>query len=245
MRRKAPHGAKRLLASLPQLQSLDVVARDLHAPRTARNADLSHDLQVRADAGVEPVELDQQNRLRILWIARRIDRRLDHTDRRTIHELKRGWNDSRCDDGRGHARRFVHRHEVGEQRAHGLRFLRQVEGDGESETEAPFGADERPAQIVSVVLAEFASQLDDLTARQNDGYRQDVIERNSVLEAVRAARVFSHVAADGAGRFTRRIRRVQKAVRRDVLVESKVDDSRLDRRATILDVERDYLFQAM
>ena len=137
------------------------------------------------------------------------------------------------------------RHEVGEQRAHGLRPLRQLDGDVESETEAPFGADERPAQIVSVVLAEFAPQLDDLSARQNDGHRQHVIERDSVLEAVRAARVFGHVAADGARRFARRIRRVQQTVWCDVLVESKVDHSRLDCRATILDVERDYLLQAM
>ena len=142
-------------------------------------------------------------------------------------------------------RRFIHRHEVSEQRAHGLRLRRELYGDVESDPEATFGSNECSPEIVSITLAELAAKLDDLAAGQKDSHRQDVIERDTVLEAVGTTRILSDVPTNRASRFARWIRSVEQSMCRDVLVESEVHDPGLNGGATVLDIERDDLLETV
>ncbi len=59
MRRQASHRSKCLLSSLPELHALRVVARDLHIPRAAIEADPPHGFEVRRNASLQSVELDE------------------------------------------------------------------------------------------------------------------------------------------------------------------------------------------
>src|SRR5450756_2749562 len=88
MRRETAHRSKCLLPALPELHALRIVARNLHVPRSAIEADPPHRCEVRRDTGFESVELDEKNGLRIPRIARGINGIFHHADRRTIHELQ-------------------------------------------------------------------------------------------------------------------------------------------------------------
>ena len=59
----------------------------------------------------------------------------------------------------------------------------------------------------------------------------------AVLEAMRAAGVFGHVAADGADRLRGRIGRIEIAVAGDALGDAGIDDAGLDHHARIGDID--------
>ena len=58
----------------------------------------------------------------------------------------------------------------------------------------------------------------------------------AVLQAMRAAGVFRHVAADGAHRLRRGIGRIEVAVCRDALRNMRIDDARLNDHVAVGDV---------
>src|SRR6266481_4621056 len=240
-----PHGPKRLLSSLPQLHPLRIIARHLHIACASIDADPPHSFEIRRDASLEPVEPDKEDRLRIPRIARGVDGILDYTNGRTIHELQCRWYDPGGDDRGSHVRRGVDRHEISEQSPHRLRLGSELDGDVQSEPEAAFRSNERATQIVAIALADLAAKLDDLTTRQDDRQRQNMVECDAVLEAVRTTSVLSDIAANRARRFARRVRRVQQPVRRDVLIEPQIYDTGLEGGASIVDIERDDLFETV
>src|SRR5438128_1868773 len=245
MGRQTSHRSNCFLPSLPELHSLGLVARHFYVPRSAVKTDSSHGLEICRDAGFEPIELDEENRLGVPRIAGSINRVFHDSNGRAIHELQRSRNDSRRDDRGCDMRCRIHRHKIGEERPHGLRLWRELYRYFEREPETSLRSDESSAEIVSVALADLAPQLDDLTARQNDRHCQDMIERDAVLETVRTASVFCDVATDRARSFARGIRSVKQTMRRDVFVEPKIHDAWLDGGAAVFDVERDDLLESM
>ncbi len=83
--------------------------------------------------------------------------------------------------------------------------------------ECSLRADERAEQVGPVRVERLAAELDDLAVGQNDLEPRDVVDGEAVLEAVRAAGVLRHVAADRADLLARRIGCVEEPVRRDGL----------------------------
>ena len=77
-------------------------------------------------------------------------------------------------------------------------------------------------------IERLAAELDDLAVGEHDGQAGDVVDREAVLEAVGAARVLGHVAADRADLLARGVGRVEEAVRRDGARHVEVRDPRLD-----------------
>ena len=67
-----------------------------------------------------------------------------------------------------------------------------------------------------------------MAVRQHDLEREHVGRRDAVLEAMGPARVFGHVATDGARRLARGVGSVQQAVRGGGGREPRVHDARLD-----------------
>jgi hypothetical protein len=159
------------------------------------------------------------------------------TNHRSVEKLERGGHDSRCDYRGRHFRRRVNGQEIGEHRPDHLRSRDQAHRDVERNAETSLRSDERSAKIVSIPFAFLGAKLHDLPVRKNRGNRENVVERDSVLETVRTAGVFGHVPADGAGRLARWVRGVYQSHRSDRAIEPEIDDSRLDLRATVLDVD--------
>src|SRR5438477_10057516 len=82
-----------------------------------------------------------------------------------------------------------------------------------------------------------AAQLHHAPVRQRHLEGEHVRGRYAVLEAVRAARVFGHVAADRAGGLTRRVGRILQPVRRGGEGETDVDDPWLHHRQPVAGVD--------
>ena len=149
-------------------------------------------------------------------------------DREAVHHLDRGRQDPGGDDrGHGLAGR-VGRAERRQLRRHRLRLAEDAQRDLGRDPERPLGADEGAEQVGAVRVERLAAELDDLAVGEHDGQARDVVDGEAVLEAVRAARVLGHVAADRADLLARRIGRVEEPVRRDGARDVEVRDARLD-----------------
>src|SRR5688500_7735025 len=245
MRREPAHRAERFLSSLPQSEPPGVVARDLHVARAPIEADALHFGDAGIDSSFQTIELEQEDRFGVARVTGRINGLLDDPNRRSVHELQRGGDNSRSDDCLRNAGGVVDGEKISEQGANRLRTGHEPDRYVERKSEAAFGSDECPAQIVAIPLPDIASELDDIAARKNNRHRQDVVQRHPVLEAVGPTRVLGHIPTNGARDFTGRIGGVEQTVRRDVLVETELHDAGLDCRAAVLDVDRDVLIETV
>jgi glycolate oxidase len=86
-------------------------------------------------------------------------------------------------------------------------------------------------------LPQVLRRIDELTVRQDELRREHVVDREAVLEAVRAAGVLRDVAADRAHLLRRRVGRVVEAGVGDRARDVEVGDPRLDDDLAALDVE--------
>ena len=150
-----------------------------------------------------------------------------------IHHLERRRYDPAGDDCRDRFAGRADAREVGEQGADRAGQRRQAYGDLRRDPEVALGADKEPDQIWSPGLTTRAAQLDDRAVGEQDLEREDVICRDAVLEAVRAAGILGDVAAHSARRLTRGIGRVLETVRFRRGAEFRVDDAGLDHRAPV------------
>ena len=157
------------------------------------------------------VELDDQHRAG----ARRVagcDRGLDRLERERVHHLDRRRQDPGRDDVRDRIARGVGRLEPREQRSNRLGYAQYAHDDPHGDAERALGADERAEQVGPRVVAR---ERDELAVGQDDVDGEHVVDREAVLEAVRAARVLGDVAADRADLLARRVGRVEEAVAGD------------------------------
>ena len=83
------------------------------------------------------------------------------------------------------------------------------------------------------------AQAHDLPVHQDHFHTQHVVGGKAVFQAMHAARVFSHVAADGAGDFRRRIGRVVKAFIGNGVGDAHVGDARLHHGASVVVIDVD------
>ena len=113
------------------------------------------------------------------------------------------------DDGRHRVPGVPGRLEEGHERAHRLGRGHDADGDLRRHAERALRADEDAAQVVAGQVELLAAQLDDRAVGQHDLQAADVVRGEAVLEAVRAAGVLGHVAADRAHDLRRRVGRVE------------------------------------
>src|SRR5881296_1307694 len=160
-----------------------------HGARSVRAEDVRDRVRVRRHGFLAAaVELDQQHRGGITWVARRVHRIFHGIDARLVHHLQsRGHDAARDHGGHGLARR-AQCVEVGEQRADGTRHGQQAHPDAGRDSEVALRADEQPHQIGAPRLAARAAELDDLPVGQHDLQSEHVGRRHPVLETVRPTR---------------------------------------------------------
>src|SRR5205085_1609384 len=112
------------------------------------------------------------------------------------------------------------------------------------DAERAFRADEDAEQIVARRFRTRAAEIDHLAVAQDDARAEDVIGRRTIFQTVYAACVLRDVAADGAGRVTRRVGHVVEAVRRDGTRELRVDETGLDDGEPVLVINLQYAAHA-
>ncbi len=95
----------------------------------------------------------------------------------------------------------------------------------------------RPSKIVALRIEIVAAEFDDLAIHQHHLDFQDVVGRDAVFEAMRAAGVHGDVAADGAGELARRIGRIEEARVSHRVRNGEVGDARLHGRRAVVKID--------
>ena len=182
------------------------------ATRTSLQPAFSHScadlVEGRLELGLRPVELDEQRRAGVERPAR-VGHGLRGADREVVHHLDGARHDARRDDVRHRVPGVAGGLEEGHERAHRLGRGHDADDDLRRHAERALGADEDPAQVVAGQVELLAAQLHDRAVGEHDLQAAHVVGREAVLEAVRAAGVLGHVAADRAHDLRRRVGRVE------------------------------------
>ena len=119
---------------------------------------------------------------------------------------------------------------------HALRIAREPHPDLGDDAERAFAADNRADQVGPRRILGRPADLHDLAVGRDQLHAQHVVDRDAILERVRPAGIRGHVAADRARPLARRIGRVVKAGARQVLVQRRVHDARLDHGVAIAQI---------
>ncbi len=128
-----------------------------------------------------------------------VDEVLGRLDGEPVHHLQAGGDHARGDDRPHRIPRLAHVVEGGQQ---GLGLLgqgEQAQGGLDDHPQHALGAGHQGEQIVARGIQGLAAQGEALAGDGDHLELEDVVHRQAVLEAVHAAGVFRHVAADGAG----------------------------------------------
>jgi hypothetical protein len=86
--------------------------------------------------------------------------------------------------------------------------------------------------------------MHEIAVRQHRFHREHMVNGETVLQAVRAAGVFRHVAANRAHLLTGRIRRVVKAMRGDLTCDLEIGDAGLDGDTAVRNVDIENTIQS-
>ena len=192
------HRPEGVLAALPQQGPLGLVGRHPHAGRAVGRGDGRHPLGLDLRSGVHAVHLDQQHRGGVPGVPGPHEV-LDDGHRPGVHQLHGrrhhavGYN--RADGGRG-------RGHVGVGGQHGLdrgRVGGEAHGHRGGHPAQALGADEGAPQVVAVRLGLQPAQHHRLAVGEHHLHRGHMGAGDAVGQAVGAAGVVGHVAADGAG----------------------------------------------
>jgi hypothetical protein len=86
-----------------------------------------------------------------------------------------------------------------EQRARTLGLFQQADGDFGDDPEQAFGSGHDAEEVIATAVEIFAAEAEDFAAHQHDFAAEQVVGGHAVFQAMHAAGIFRHIAADGAG----------------------------------------------
>ncbi len=141
---------------------------------------------------------------------------------RLVHHLEAGRNDAGGDHVGHRVAGFAHVVEAGHDAAREQRLGDELDGHFGRHGEHALAADHGGQQVVAGHVERVAAEGDGLALGREALHLEHVVHRQAVFEAVHAARVLGHVAADGAGDLAARVGRVVEAVRRGGLADREV-----------------------
>ena len=166
-----------------------------------------------------------------------MDEFLGGMDRRLVHHLHAAGDDAGADDAR-HALAGVFRARKADQhRARGLRLLQDAHRDLGDDAEQSLRAGDDADQVVAAGVQVLAAEPDHLAADQHHLQPQDVVGRHAVFQAMHAAGILRHVAADGAGDLRGRVRRIIEAGVRHRVAHGEIGDAGLHHRDAVVVVD--------
>ena len=236
--RDAADRRKRRLAAQPEPGALVVIGAGPQRGGAQAPRDVGNALDQFVHLGRRAVQLDDQKRLGIHRVTR-ADERFGGVNSGAVHHFHASRHDALCDH-LGHARpRRLARWETDQQRARDRRTGQDAHRHLRDDAQQPFRAGDDAQQVEPFAVEMTAAQAHHLAGDQHDFDAQQVVGGEAVLQAMHAARIFSHVAADGAGDLAGGIGRVIKALALDRLGDGKVGDAWLgdDAAVVVIDVE--------
>ena len=238
VRRDAPHRREGRLAAGPEFQAFLFVAADADVDGAAFPGDGLDPRDQVLHFGLGPVQLHDQQRLHVPGVAG-VDEVLGGVDGGSVHHLHAAGNDAGADDGGDAIARRLVGGEPDEEGARAFGLLQDAHGDLGDDAQKPFRAGHQPEKVVGLAVQVLAAEADDLAADEDHLQTQEVVRRQAVFQAVHAARIGAHVAADGTGDLARRIGRVVEAPVLDGVGNAQVGDARLgdDDAVLVIDVE--------
>jgi len=217
----AAGGGERVLAAAPEPQALGLVPAHGDGGGACVAQHLAHAADLFFDFLRHAIALAQQDGFG-REVVSGMDEVLDRRRHRLVHHLQAGRDDAVRDD-RGHrVAGFAQVVEAGHDAARQLGLGHQLHGDFGGHGEHALAAHQHAEQVVARRIERLAADLHRLALRGEAAHLQHVVEREPVLQAVHAARVLGHVAADGAGDLAGGIGRVVQALRRGCLADRQV-----------------------
>jgi hypothetical protein len=232
---KAADRAEGVFAALPEEITLGRIAGDADFTRMVRAADIGDPGGLVFDGFLQAVHVHEEHGGAIERESG-VNVGFDGAQRPAIEHFARRGRDTACgdfDDGFGGV---VHAIENGKERLDRFRQASELHGDFGDETEGALRADEKAGEIVTRGIGGGAADADEFAGRENKLKRQDVIGCDAIRQSVRAAGVFSDVAADRAGFLAGGIRREMEACMCDGGAQVRVHDAGLDGGALIGEV---------
>ena len=188
------------------------------------------------DLGRRPVELDDQQRFDVERIAG-MDELLGGVDRRPVHHLHAAGDDAGCDDARDAFAGVLGARKADQHGARRLRLLQDAHRHLGDDAEEPFRPGDDADEIVAAGIEVLAAKPQHLAGHQHHFQAEDVVGGHAVLQAVHAAGILRHVAADGAGDLRRRIGRVIEALAFYRRADGKIGDARLGHHHAVVEVD--------
>ena len=143
----------------------------------------------------------------------RMHRRHRRLERERVHDFHRARQQPAGDDRGDRIAGLLQRAIAGQHRVKTFRPRQQLQRDFQRDAEQPFVAGEQSAPIRPHVLAARPAPLDHFAGRQHGLDPEHVVGGHAVFQAMRAAGIEGHVAADGADGLAGRIGRVMQSVR--------------------------------
>ena len=138
---------------------------------------------------------------------------------RLVHHLQPGRDDAGGDHAGHRVAGLAHVVEAGHDAARQLRLGHQLDGHLGDDGQHALAAHQHAHQVEPRGVERLGAELDRLAFHREAAHAQHVVHGQAVLQAVHAAGVLGHVAADGAGDLAGQVGRVVQAVRRRRLAD--------------------------
>ena len=216
-----PRCRERVLAAAPETQALGLVLADGNGGGAAAGQHRAHAADFFFHFLGRAVALAQQDGFgrQVVAGVHKVFHRGGHG---LVHHLQPGRDDAGRNDGGHGVARFAHVVEAGHDAARQLRLGHQLDRDFGGDGQHAFAADHDAEQVVAGLVQRIAAELNRLTFHGEAAHLEDVVQRQAVFEAVHAAGVFGHVAANGAGDLAAGVGRVVQTVGRSRLADGQV-----------------------
>ena len=237
----AAEGRDRRLAPLPEPGPVVGLGGQAHGAGPGLAAALGGQFQGHRHLLLVAVELHQQHRGRIVGIFLSPQIVVDGLDAEAIHHLHASRQDARGGDAAHRLGRRLHRGEIGQQHRHAGRGPQQPQGDRRGDAQGALTTDEHAAQVKLRGFRQAAAKGGDRAIGEHHLHLQHMVAGHAVFEAVHAAGVLGHIAADAAHHLTGGIGGVVVAVAGHRPGDPAVDHPRLHGDAAVGQVHRQHL----
>ncbi len=239
----APDRGKRRLPAGPEQQPFGLRSRDANRRRALLAQHRVHAADFRGDFFGVAVRLAQQQRLGLEVVAG-VGELLHRPRRRLVHHFQPGRNDAGGNDAGHRIAGFFDVVERGHDAARGFRLGDESYADLGHHRQHAFAADHQRQQVVARRIQRLGTELHCVAGDAQAAHAHHVVHGEAVLEAMHAARVLGHIAADGAGDLRRRVRRVIQAIGSRRIGDGQVAHPRLHARDARSRIDRQYRFEA-
>ena len=144
-----------------------------------------------------------------------------------VHHFQTSWNDPSSDHSSHCIASLSQIVKTGHDASGQLRLGRKLHSHLRGDGQHPFGADDQRQKIQASAIQCICAKLYRLTFHGKAFYFNDVVQCEPILQAMHAARVFCHIAANRAGNLAAWIGRVIQTQRGDRFTDGQIPHATL------------------